>query len=383
MTRTFVPGQSSKSMPTKMRTIRSITRSLLVLLCTACWITGNSSTSAKPPPVSRLGTDACGGFDPVFSARVDALNPQYVRAGAFTDWATIATTPDTNSWDWSGADQTIAWERSHGRRIIHCAFVRPSWQTNDDTFIEDFTTYLRLFYTRYRGKIYACQVWNEPTYCNPITQHWGSLPGVTNDQDSLWMVLPTLYKAARETVKAVDRKVLIVGPDWQGSQWWDSTAGIWKYGAGDYLDVFTFHEYNGCFRHPDGSYTNPVNGFVTPPVDICVQNHRKAMGTKVKPIWCTEMALFGQSASSAQHPNTAWVTGFSVAEGITDAINYVKLMRKAGVRVMIPHVMPMATSDPTENYEIYGYEFDDTGGDGSTVPMKARTQAFIKTLKHR
>jgi hypothetical protein len=358
-------------------------RFLLVLLCSAIWVCGNSSTSAGPRPIQLLGTDASGGFDWVFSSRVLAINPRYARAGAFTDWATIATSPDTNTWDWSGADKTIAWETAHRHRIIHCAFLRPDWQTNDDTFVEDFTTYLRLFYTRYKGKIYACEVWNEPTYLDPVTQHWGALPGVTNDQDSLWMFLPTLYKAARETVKAIDRKVLIVGPDWQGSTWWDSTAGIWKYGAGDYLDVFTYHEYNGSFRHSDGSFTNPVSGFVTPPVDVCVQNHRKAMGNKVKPIWCTEMGLFGQSASSALHPNTGWVSGFSEAEGITDAVNCAKLMRKAGVRVIIPHVMPMATSDPAQNYEIFGYEFDDTGGSGYFVPMKAKTRAFINTLKHR
>lgn len=332
--------------------------------------------------VLHLGTDACGGFDPVFSARVASLNPQYVRAGAFTDWATIATARDPNTWNWTRSDQTVNYEYGHGRRIIHCAFVRPEWQTDDSRFMEDFTTFLRLFYTRYRGKIYAAQIWNEPTYCNPITAHWGSLPGVTNDQESLWNFLPSLYKAARNAVKSVDPNVLIIGPDWQGP-WWQDNAEIWKRGAGNYLDVCSFHEYNGYHKHPDGSFTNQHNGLITPPIDVCVQNIRAAMGNQVKPIWCTEMALFGDSPTTmgGSLPCTGgYCSGYTKAQGVTDAVNYVILMRKAGVEVIIPHDLAMATSATNANIEICGYKFDDTGGDGSAVPMKSKTIEFIRTL---
>jgi hypothetical protein len=133
-----------------------------------------------------------------------------------------------------------------GVKILARVDNQPDWARSDKVFplsgppdkIQDYADFLHAVATRYKGKIHAYEIWNEPN----LAREWGNKP--PNPADYV-----TLLKAAYAAIKAADSdaQVITAGlapttasgaiamPDV------DFVQGIYKAGGAKYFDILGAH----------------------------------------------------------------------------------------------------------------------------------------------
>lgn len=106
---------------------------------------------------SFLGMASDAGNNSSITAKLKLIEPAWVRVSNEGLWEVVQ--PLSGMWEWDELDRVV--QVNPGRRIIVNAFHRPAW-VNDERFIPLFTEYIKRMARRYRGKIYAIEIWNEP-----------------------------------------------------------------------------------------------------------------------------------------------------------------------------------------------------------------------------
>ncbi len=188
--------------------------------------------------------------------------------------------PSKGQWHFETLDKYISIAEQHNTEILLPLATTPQWASARPSLrsgpqspgvtaaprdMNDWQNYVREVASRYKGRIMAYEIWNEPN----LEGYW---VGSTEQ-------LVAMTKQAHDVIKSVDPQALIVSPSatsgGAGVTW---LTDFLRKGGAKYVDVIGFH-----------FYVNPH-----PPEDLVplIDKVKKAMqdnGAGDKPIWDTEL----------------------------------------------------------------------------------------------
>ncbi len=110
-------------------------------------------------------------------------------------------------YDWGEPDRVVAAVNGAGLKLVARIDNQPEWVRADKVFpvvgppdkLSDFTDFLSAVATRYKGKIQAYQIWNEPN----LAREWGNKPPDAK-------AYTEMLKAAYQTIKAADPDAVVI-----------------------------------------------------------------------------------------------------------------------------------------------------------------------------
>jgi hypothetical protein len=194
-----------------------------------------------------------------------------------TRWPDIE--PSKGHWNFNGLDKAVNLAEQHDTQILLTLATTPQWAsahpdlksgwqqpglTSEPSSIDDWRAFVTQVATRYKGKISAYEIWNEPN----LKQYWMG----NTDQ------LIALVRTAHDAIKAVDPNALIVSPAATtsgGVGWLDEFLSK---GGGQYVDVIGYH-----------FYVHPQPPEATADLAQKVKQAMQKNGMSNKPVWCTEI----------------------------------------------------------------------------------------------
>ncbi|MGB7731403.1 MAG: glycosyl hydrolase [Candidatus Acidiferrum sp.] len=187
--------------------------------------------------------------------------------------------PSRGRWQFGTLDKYVAIAEQHKTEILLPLATTPQWAsslpsvksgwqapglTAPPADMEDWRAYVKQVATRYKGRIHAYEIWNEPN----LKQFW---IGSTDE-------LVAMTKDAYYIIKSVDPDALVVSPaatTGAGISW---LADFLSKGGGRYVDVIGYH----CYVFPQApEAVLPLIGKV--------KQLMKDNGIGEKPIWDTEI----------------------------------------------------------------------------------------------
>jgi hypothetical protein len=149
--------------------------------------------------------------------------------------------PTKTTWDFTLLDQYVTLGTQHGVAVMLTLGQTPTWASARPTetgafqpgsaaepsSIAYWQTYVRTVVTRYKGKIKAYEIWNEPDG----KQYYSGTP----------QMMVTLAREAYSIIKQVDPAATVVSPGETGGPYWlDPYLAA---GGGNYADVIAYHFY--------------------------------------------------------------------------------------------------------------------------------------------
>jgi hypothetical protein len=108
---------------------------------------------------------------------------------------------------WDEPDRIVAAAARHGLKILARVDNQPKWARSDDLFpgtgppddLRDWADFLTALATRYRGRIAAYQLWNEPN----LDREWGNRPPNAAEYVEL-------LRVGYEAIKAADPNAIVI-----------------------------------------------------------------------------------------------------------------------------------------------------------------------------
>jgi Glycosyl hydrolases family 39 len=190
-------------------------------------------------------------------------------------WDAVVTWPDLEpskgQWQFERLDNYVALAEQHGTGLLLPLGMTPPWasarqqlNTAEPKNVDDWRNYVRTIVTRYKGRIQAYEIWNEPN----LGDFWKG----TTDQ----MVM--LTKEASQIIHAVDRNAIVVSPSATADYGVPWLAEFLKKGGGQFVDVIGYH-----------FYVTPGLPEEMVPVIQRVRRVISESGSGNKPLWNTEM----------------------------------------------------------------------------------------------
>ncbi len=167
--------------------------------------------------------------------------PQWRLWDANVTWANLE--PAKGQWQFGTLDGYVSLAEQHGTGLLMSLGGTPTWAsarpqlksnyypgfTAEPANIEDWREYVRTVVSRYKGRMQAYEIWNEPNW----TDYWsGSM-----DQ------MLTLTREASQIIRDVDPKALVVSPSAAAADGISWLAEFLKKGGGQFVDVVAFHFY--------------------------------------------------------------------------------------------------------------------------------------------
>ena len=292
------------------------------------------------------------------------IQPGWVRVMGQGYWTNVQ--PTENSWHWKQMDAVVATNAM--RRIIVIAAYRPRWVTDAD-FIPRYARFVGAMAHRYRGKLAAIEIWNEPWREGP----WLSRLPVRSDRE-LVAFYAALARAAYSAIKHQDPTIWVVGPVWTDEgDYPPLTRMLVEHGCREFLDAFTYHDYAELHAAPDESGRSDGKPLSKPALvvraDQRAQRTRQLLGDNRFPILVDEIGLGAQSALGCTTTNYASASP-DWFRGMCRAAKTVILYRSQNVEALIPHVFAMGSYVPAKNLDLLGW---DEGGRGP----HAKTTGFL------
>jgi hypothetical protein len=195
---------------------------------------------------------------------------------AYVAWPNLQ--PTKNQWRFEMLDRYVALAQQHGVGLLLPLGLSPAWASarplEKSTYqpgfaaeprdITDWRTYVHTVAQRYKGKIEAYEIWNEPN----LKQFW------TGNVDQML----ELTRQASEIIHSIDPHALIVSPSATqdaGTQW---LAEFLAKGGGNFVDVIGYH-----------FYVSPQPPEATVPLVAAVRHVMEKTGVGNKPLWNTEI----------------------------------------------------------------------------------------------
>ena len=151
---------------------------------------------------------------------------------------------EKGAYDWSRTDRIVEDANSRGLHILAAVFKPPAWlgpnypASGASNNYQDLADFLAALATRYKGRIRAYSVWNEPN----ISREWGAPP----DPEGYAALLKVAYRA----IKAADPKALVIsaglspttrGPDAEAMPDTIFVRRAYQAGAAPYFDLLGIH----------------------------------------------------------------------------------------------------------------------------------------------
>lgn len=112
---------------------------------------------------------------------------------------------EKGSFNWDRTDRIMDQIDAHGLKVIVRLGVQPPWagggfpEIGPPENMQDFADYVAAVATRYKGRIDAYQIWNEPN----LSREWGNRPPNAAEYTEM-------LKIAYETIKAIDPYPIII-----------------------------------------------------------------------------------------------------------------------------------------------------------------------------
>lgn len=195
-----------------------------------------------------------------------------------TTWAQLE--PQKGDWDWRMLDRTVDLAQQHGVEVLYTMGRSPKWASArpnevgknpnaqpggmaEPRNLEDWRSYVRKVATRYKGRIKAYEIWNEPN----LENFYSGTP-------------ETMVNMAREAygvLKEVDPSIVVVSPSAVGPTGLPWLEEYLRLGGGKYADVIGYHFYVRG-QEPEG-----MLGFIDQVHEIT-----RKYGVADKPLWNTE-----------------------------------------------------------------------------------------------
>jgi hypothetical protein len=239
--------------------------------------TSGFSSVAKDTPIPRtfFGMHIHQAFDK--TPWPDVAVPTWRLWDAQVKWPDLE--PSKGQWRFDALDKYVAMAEQHNTEILLPLATTPQWAsarpdvksgwqkpgfTAEPGDMNDWRTYVRQVVTRYKGRIFAYEIWNEPN----LQQFWIG----NTDQ------LVAMTKDADDIIKGIDPAALLVSPSattGRGIPW---LADFLSKGGGRYVDVIGYHFY--VFPHPPETML---------PLIEKVKQTMRDNGVEDKPIWDTEL----------------------------------------------------------------------------------------------
>ncbi len=243
------------------------------------------SACQQPDTPLRLG---------VHTLRFDDTQLQQIRAAEFDTivqvfpWREVE--PTRYQYHWEMTDQIVNAAEYYDLNLIVRLDQHPAWASEVDLSLNappadlaDYKHYVGRVVERYRGRVGAYIIWNEPN----LSIEWG---GQSPDP----VAFTALLQAGYEAVKANDPDAFVVAAglaptnsnNAQGMDERNFLEAMYQAGAGDYFDVLAAHPYS--FGQ---SPTVPDSSGQYPSFDRLVEQREimVAHGDGYKPVWITEM----------------------------------------------------------------------------------------------
>ena len=157
-------------------------------------------------------------------------------------WREIEPSPGV--YNWGQSDRLMRQVQAYGLNIIARVGVQPEWagghypDVGPPARTHDFVTFLAALADRYKGRIAAYQIWNEPN----LAREWGDTPPDPH-------VYTQLLKAAYQAIKAVDPRAYVISAGLAPTTRSDAIAmpdtiflqGMYDAGAAPYFDLLGVH----------------------------------------------------------------------------------------------------------------------------------------------
>ena len=150
--------------------------------------------------------------------------------------------------DWSRPDRIVEQVHQYGLKLLVRVDSQPQWaggkypENGPPDNLQDFADFLFALASRYKGRIAAYQVWNEPNLNVPGRSEWGGRP--PNPAEYTEML-----KIAYRAIKAADPDAWVVSAGLAPTTRWDDVAmpdlaflrGMYAAGAKPYFDLLGAH----------------------------------------------------------------------------------------------------------------------------------------------
>ncbi len=193
--------------------------------------------------------------------------------------------PEEDFYDWTMYDDVIAEIENRNLRILANFHGTPGWATDGDEFSgvpsdpEQVQEMVYLAAKRYRGRIHAWGLWNEPN----LPRFW---------QGTRAEYIETVLLPGSAGIRAADADALVSAPDTAhlSSGNWDDWLDRVIRDAGHAIDVLTHHVYPS-----DGRAAEVTNDLVQdqrfPWEDLSVNEVLTRAGWTDRPFWLTETGV--------------------------------------------------------------------------------------------
>ena len=232
--------------------VRASLKLIARLLCmlallgeTVCQTTSKLSSPPQEIPASFFGMHI---HHMVSPNGMDPLTPwPSVNVPEWRLWDARVTWPDLEpskgQWHFDNLDRSLAMAEEHHTEVLMTLGLTPRWASArpeepsayqpgfaaEPKDLEDWRMFVKTVGTRYKGRIHAYEIWNEPN----LKEFWSG----TTDQ------LLALTREAHNIIKSVDPAAVIVSPSATGIHGTPWLSEFLSKGGGQFVDVIGYHFY--------------------------------------------------------------------------------------------------------------------------------------------
>ena len=272
--------------------------------------------------------------------------------------------------DWTDADRVVAASNSNGLKILARLDFEPAWARKDHAHngppdnYQDYWDFVSTFVSRYRGRVNAIEVWNEPN----LDREWGNQ--TINEQSAADYV--RLLGGAYTAAHAADPNIIVVSAGLSPNGVSDGHSADdlqylqWMYDAG------VKGKFDALGAHANTQAPDPLAGldslkdFPHPSFYFRrIEQLRQTMvdrGDAAKQVWLTEWGW----TSDKVHPAYAWfaVSEQKKADNLIAAFRYARDNWARWIGVMTVWTLP----DPTWDQSREEYWWAIANPDGTPRP---------------
>jgi len=233
-----------------MQTLKSVmprtTISIALLVCLSLFLESTPMTTRLPLPPSGAIPEQLFGMH---IHRADSQTPwPEVQFGAWRIWDAGVSwnklQPKPGAFVFDKLDRDVQLASEHNVRVLLTLGISPTWASSEPENLNssrtpggcappknlaDWHNYVETVARRYKGRIEAYEIWNEP---NLPKYFCGSVAEMVN-----------LAREAYKTIKAQDPAALVVAPPGTGRDGIRWLSDYLKAGGGEFSDVIGFHLY--------------------------------------------------------------------------------------------------------------------------------------------
>jgi hypothetical protein len=223
--------------------------------------------------------------------------PQWRLWDAVVTWPDLE--PNKGQWQFERLDNYVALAQQHGTGLLLPLGMTPPWAgvrpltTAEPRDLQDWRNYVRTVVTRYKGRIQAYEIWNEPN----LSDFW------TGNVDQML----ALAKEASAIIHSADPQAIVVSPSATAEYGIPWLVEFLRKGGGQFVDVIGYHFYVS----PNTKLPEEMLPVIQRVRQVISEN-----GLGHKPLWNTETgwlapAQFASEEDAASFLARAFILGWA------------------------------------------------------------------------